>query len=107
MTGQLNLKQKIYKKDFNPIDGDCTCSTCKNYTRSYLHHIVNIHPVACHLLTVHNLAFQLRLMETIRKSIIYNELPQFIQKYMLNLYPEKTYPNWIRDSMKAVNIELL
>lgn len=107
MTGQMNLKQKAYKKDFNPIDKDCTCTTCKRYTRSYLHHIVTVHPVACHLLTVHNLAFQLRLMGTIRKSIIENRFPQFVQNYMLNLYTDKAYPNWIRESMKAVNIELL
>lgn len=107
MTGQLNLKQKTYQKDFNPIDKDCTCSTCKKYTRSYLHHIVTIHPVACHLLTVHNLAFQLRLMKTIRDNISQNTFPNFVQNYMYNLYPDKQYPNWIRDSMKQVNIELL
>lgn len=107
MTGQLNLKQKIYQKDFNPIDKDCNCTTCKRYTRSYLHHIVTIHPVACHLLTVHNLAFQLRLMATIRDSIARNAFPEFVQKYMADLYPDKAYPTWIKESMKAVNISLL
>lgn len=107
MTGQLNLKQKVYVKDFKPIDEECDCSTCKTYTRAYLHGIVTIHPVACNLLTVHNVAFQLRLMKNIRDSIKEDRFPQFVQKYMLNLYPDKNYPKWILDATKAVNINLL
>lgn len=57
-TGQLNLKQKKYENDFNPIDKDCSCSTCKTYTRAYLHNIVTVETVACHLVSVHNIAFQ-------------------------------------------------
>lgn len=57
-TGQLNLKQKRYETDLNPIDKDCTCPTCKTYTRAYLHCIVTVETVACHLISVHNIAFQ-------------------------------------------------
>lgn len=57
-TGQLNLKQKQFETDLNPIDKDCTCSTCKTYTRAYLHCIVTAETVACHLISVHNIAFQ-------------------------------------------------
>lgn len=106
MTGQLNLKQSIYKKDFNPIDKDCDCSTCKTYTRAYLHQIVTIHPVACNLLTTHNVAFQLRLMKTIRDSILEDKYPEFVRKFMHDLYPDKTYPSWVQDSLAAVNIKL-
>lgn len=56
--GQLNLKQKIYETDLNPIDANCDCATCKNYTRAYLHCIVSVETVACHLISVHNIAFQ-------------------------------------------------
>lgn len=107
MTGQLNLKQQKYKKDFGPIDDKCTCSTCKTYTRAYLHGIVTVHPVACNLLTVHNVAFQLRLMKNIRDSIKEGRFPQFVQDYMANLYPDKKYPKWILDATQAVNIQLL
>ncbi|KAJ8974522.1 hypothetical protein NQ317_016028 [Molorchus minor] len=102
MTGQLNLK-----KDFNPIDANCTCSTCQNYTRAYLHGIVTVYPVACHLLTEHNLAFQLRLMKNIRDSIHENRFPEFVADFMLNLHPDRNYPTWIKDSLAAVNINLL
>lgn len=107
MTGQLNLKRAQYKMDFEPIDKDCTCNTCKNYTRAYLHGIVTVHTVACHLLTEHNVAFQLRLMKLIRNSISEGRFPEFVSNFMLNLYPDKRYPNWVKDSLKAVNISLI
>lgn len=107
MTGQINLKKKEYAKDFTPIDKDCTCNTCKNYTKAFLHGIVGTHTVACHLLSEHNIAFQLRLMRNIRESIRENRFPEFAANFMLNLFPDKNYPTWIRDSLKAVNIDLL
>jgi len=57
-TGQISLKHKKYKTDFTPVDADCNCSTCKTYTKAYLHSIVTHETVACHILTVHNIAFQ-------------------------------------------------
>ena len=56
-SGQLHLKQKQFAKDFQPIDKDCTCSTCHQYTRAYLNSIVN-ESVSCTLISVHNIAFQ-------------------------------------------------
>lgn len=86
MTKQLNLKQQLYKYDFTPIDKDCTCTTCKTYTRAYLHGITTHHPVACNLLTVHNIAFQMRLMGAVRASIEEGRFPQFVQKFILDIY---------------------
>ncbi|RZB54397.1 queuine tRNA-ribosyltransferase [Asbolus verrucosus] len=106
-TGQLNLKKEQFKKDFRPIDENCPCNTCKNYTRAYLSGIVTVLPVACHLITEHNLVFQMSLMKDIRESIKTNKFPQFVAKFMLDLYPDKNYPTWIRDSLSAVNIKLL
>ncbi|XP_043279928.1 queuine tRNA-ribosyltransferase catalytic subunit [Venturia canescens] len=105
-TGQLNLRKGIYASDNNPIDESCHCSTCKTYTRAYLHHVVTVETVACHLLTVHNIAFQLRLMRDIRESICEDRFPKFVKDYMLDVYPDKEYPKWIVDALSAVNIEL-
>ncbi|XP_043496634.1 queuine tRNA-ribosyltransferase catalytic subunit [Polistes fuscatus] len=106
-TGQLNLKQSQFSNDMRPIDESCSCSTCKTYSRAYLHHIVTIETVACHLLTVHNIAFQMKLMEDIRESIKQQKYPEFVQNYMLNVYPDKEYPDWIVNALQAVNITLL
>lgn len=56
--GELKLKSAQYKLDMQPIDANCECSTCKTYTRSYLHHIARKEEVSSSLLTVHNVAFQ-------------------------------------------------
>lgn len=105
--GQLNLKQVQYRKDMNPIDQTCECSTCKTYTRAYLHHIVTVETVACHLLSVHNIAFQMKLMKDIRQSIKEQTFPGFVQQFVLDVYPNKEYPSWIVNALEAVNIKLL
>lgn len=106
-TGQLNLRQIQYRKDMRPIDESCECSTCKIHTRAYLHHIVTVETVACHLLSIHNIAFQMKLMKDIRQSIQEQRFPEFIQQYMLHLFPNKEYPSWIVDALETVNVTLL
>lgn len=106
MTGQLNLKKPIYARDFRPIEDNCSCNTCKNYTRAYLYGIVTHLPVGCHLLTEHNLTFQLRLMKSIRKSITEGRFPEFVREFMKGVYPDGKYPSWIIDSLRAVDIVL-
>ena len=56
-SGKLNLNQQKYEKDFKPIDDQCRCSTCRNYTRAYLHMVI-ADGVASPLITVHNVAYQ-------------------------------------------------
>lgn len=107
MTGQINLKHKKFAKDLTPIDEECDCPTCKTYTKAYIHQIVNSQAAACHIISIHNVAFQLRLMKNIRDSIVLNKYPEFVVNFMSNLYPEKNYPTWIVDALKAVNIELI
>lgn len=55
---QLSLKNAQFANDTRPIDEACHCSTCKNYTRAYLHHIVRKETIACHLVSIHNVNFQ-------------------------------------------------
>ena len=56
-------------QDYRPISDTCSCMACKNYTRAAIHGIAR-ETVACHLLTIHNIAFQLQLMADIREAII-------------------------------------
>ena len=68
--GKINLKNTIYKEKILPIDHQCQCYTCKNFTLSYLHHLFASHELlAFQLLTSHNIYFMNHLMETIRKAI--------------------------------------
>lgn len=59
-TGTFVMKKNRFRKDFRPIDEDCVCSTCKTYSRAYIHSIVTKETVGCHLLSVHNIAYQVR-----------------------------------------------
>ncbi|XP_021194758.3 queuine tRNA-ribosyltransferase catalytic subunit [Helicoverpa armigera] len=106
-NGQLNLKQKQYEADLNPIQKDCTCSTCKNYTRAYLHSIVTVETVACHLLSVHNIAYQMNLMRTMRENIENGTFPQFVQKFVSEYFTDCEYPKWVIESLSSVGINLV
>ncbi|XP_069121389.1 queuine tRNA-ribosyltransferase catalytic subunit 1-like [Argopecten irradians] len=105
-TGNLALKNKMYAKDFRPIDDQCPCSTCKQYTRAYLHTIVTNETVSCQLLTVHNVAYQLTLMTSIQQSIIEDRFPQFIQNFFDKQFPHTDYPQWALDALASVNVFL-
>lgn len=105
-SGQLNLKQSKYKLDFNPIDEHCDCTTCTTFTRSFLHHIVNVEPAACSMITIHNVAFQLKLMAEMREHISQDTFPQFVRKFMDQHFVDTEKPKWIRDALKSVGIDL-
>jgi tRNA-guanine transglycosylase len=68
---RLNISNAKFKQDPSPIDKNCGCPTCKNYSRAYLHHLYNARELSYfRLATIHNLWFMLRLMENIRAAII-------------------------------------
>ena len=69
-TGTLKMKSGKYKKDFGPIEKGCTCNTCKNYSRSYVHHMFNVHEMlGLRLAAIHNIHFVQNLMEGARAAI--------------------------------------
>jgi len=67
---KINIRNAEFKKDINPIDPECTCETCKNYSRAYIHHLFNVNEMlGPRLATIHNLHFLLDLTKQIRESI--------------------------------------
>ncbi|KAI9136605.1 tRNA-guanine(15) transglycosylase-like protein [Paraphysoderma sedebokerense] len=81
-TGSLPLRSTHYRTDFSPIDSNCPCYTCKNYTRSSLHLLVTKETTGCHLLSIHNIAFQMRLMREMRESIVKGEFKEWIEMWV-------------------------
>jgi tRNA-guanine family transglycosylase len=68
---RIEIRKSLYSKDKKPIDKDCTCSTCKKYTRSELHNMLKCKsPEYNRLSTIHNLHFMHNLTKIIRQSII-------------------------------------
>ncbi|APT74346.1 queuine tRNA-ribosyltransferase [Thermosipho melanesiensis] len=68
--GKMNVRAAKYKFDKSPIDDECTCYTCRNYSRSYIRHLFDRGEVLGQmLLTIHNLHFMMDLSKKIRESI--------------------------------------
>jgi queuine tRNA-ribosyltransferase len=69
--GRFNINKAEFRRDFVPIEENCTCYTCTNYTRAYIHHLVKAKEIlAATLLTIHNEYFTIKLVSDIRQSIL-------------------------------------
>uniref|UniRef100_A0A8B9QQ87 Queuine tRNA-ribosyltransferase catalytic subunit 1 n=1 Tax=Apteryx owenii TaxID=8824 RepID=A0A8B9QQ87_APTOW len=105
--GSLQLKNKQFAKDFRPIDEDCGCPTCQGYSRAYLHALLRSDTAALHHLTVHNIAYQLQLMRSVRESILAQRFPQFVRDFMRTMYGSRDkYPAWAVEALASVRILL-
>jgi queuine tRNA-ribosyltransferase len=81
--GRFHVTNAPYKRDFRPIDDECDCYTCLNYTRAYLHHLFKAHErLSATLTTIHNERFIVRLMDRIRMSIPAGEFFEFKTEFM-------------------------
>ena len=68
--GRMNIKKAVYKDDFTPIDPDCDCYTCRNYTRAYVNHLYRTDEgFGTRLMSIHNIRYLLALMEKVREAI--------------------------------------
>ncbi len=76
--GNLVVKNAKYKKDFSPLDHECDCYTCKNYSRAYIRHLFSVNEIlAYRLVTIHNLYFLINTMDNIRKAIKNDNLLEY------------------------------
>ena len=84
-NGKMVIKNSNYKEDFNPIEDDCDCYTCKHYSRAYLRHLINAgEMIGAELLSIHNLRFLLRLAEESRKAILGDYFKEFKDEFLAN-----------------------
>jgi queuine tRNA-ribosyltransferase len=98
--GKLIIKNSEYADDFSPIDQDCNCSTCRNYSRAYIRHLFNTGEIsAMRLATIHSLYFYLELMRRARGAILSDGFlkwkKDFLEKYQTN---EREEGSQIRDN---------
>ena len=87
--GRVNIKKQEYEEDFGPLDPECDCYTCKNYSRAYLRHLFRCNAgLGSRLMSIHNLRFLLSLTEQARKAIREDRFGDFkaelFKKYNLN-----------------------
>ena len=83
--GTINIRNARHKEDPRPLEEDCDCPLCKNYSRAYLHHLQKANEIlAVMLLTWHNIRYYQRLMEGLRKAIEENKLEDFTAKFYMD-----------------------
>ena len=71
MHGKMVLKAARFKEDQKPIDSDCTCYTCRNFSRGYMRHLYNVNEyLGLRLATIHNIHFYLQLVREAREHIL-------------------------------------
>ena len=80
--GRLVVRNAKYARDFSPIDPNCDCHVCKNYTRAYIRHLVKANETfGFRLTTYHNLYFLVKLMEQVREAIKEDRLGDFREEF--------------------------
>ena len=85
--GRLNISNAPHKREFKPIEDDCTCYTCQNYTRAYISHLFRSKEMlASTLATIHNQHFIVGLVDQMRESIKSGEFFEFKKEFMGRYY---------------------
>jgi len=81
--GVVKIRNAKYKKDTGPLDPNCGCSTCSNYSRSYLHHLQKTNEIlGSRLNTLHNLFYYQELMQSMRSAIQTNTFSSFRKSFL-------------------------
>ncbi len=81
-NGRINLNNEKYKDDMSPIDSECDCYVCRNYSRAYLRHLFRAKEMlAMRLAVIHNLHFYNKLMKRIRSAIDEDRFEEFRKTY--------------------------
>lgn len=89
--GRLVIRNAAYAEDFAPIDADCQCYTCRNYSRAYIRHLFKAEEtLALRLLSIHNLHFLLDFAKQIREAIAQDTFPEF-RKHFWGNYQEPAF----------------
>src|SRR5882724_7491231 len=86
--GSISIKAGAYKADFRPIEEDCDCFACRNFTRAYLRHLLNVGEIlGLRMLSVHNTRMFVRTMEQARSAIESGTFAEFRRDFVANYVP--------------------
>ena len=91
--GKMNIKNLAFARDFTPVDPQCGCYVCRNFTRAYLRHLYMAGEIlSARLCSWHNLYFLVNLVKEARRAIIEGRFPAFRRNFMEN-FMEGAYLN--------------
>ncbi len=81
--GRINIKNARFIEDFRPVDADCDCSTCRNYSAAYIRHLYKCDEIlASRLATYHNLYFYHKLMAGMREALEHDRFTEFRLEFL-------------------------
>lgn len=84
-NGRYDVLKAEHKERFEPLEEGCVCYTCLNYTKAYVHHLFKAKEILGHrLATIHNLFFMVRLVDSIRQSVLDGSFFAFKQRFLKN-----------------------
>ncbi len=83
--GKTVVRNAAYARDFTPLDENCNCYCCKNYSKAYLRHLINVDEMlGAMLLSLHNVTFLHKLMKGMREAIFADSLTEFTEEFYAN-----------------------
>ena len=87
--GVVKIRNAKHRNDTSALDENCDCYTCKNYSRSYLHHLDKCNEIlGARLNTIHNLRYYQRVMQGLRDALDAGDLDSFVKEF----YAQKDMP---------------
>ena len=104
--GQMKLKQSQYENDQRPIDPECTCFTCRNYSRAFLHRTVMKEPTTAQLLSLHNVHYMMHFTKDMRAAIKAGRFNKYVQDFVRAHYPDCDAPQWVIDALDVAGIDV-
>lgn len=89
-NGRININNAKFIKDFSPIEPDCSCYACQNFTKAYMNHLFRADEIlGATLASIHNEYFVINLVDKIRQSILDDSFLDFKQAFLASYYGDK------------------
>ena len=80
--GKIVARNSVYREDFSPLDENCDCYCCANYSKAYIRHLINVNEMlAAMLLSLHNITFLHKLMAGMRQAIFDDSLSDYVKDF--------------------------
>jgi tRNA-guanine transglycosylase len=113
--GVLKLRQAKYANDFGPLEDGCGCICCRDgdgglgVTRAFVHHVAAKETAGAHLVTLHNVWYQLALMRSAKDAILEDRYPEFLKQFFADQHggDRTKYPMWAVNALRNVGVDLL
>ena len=87
LDGRINIKNARFRTDFAPVDNECDCECCKNYSRAYLHHLFKTDEITAKVLaSIHNEHFVVKVVDRIRESILSGGFETYRDEFLARYY---------------------